>query len=221
MFVRSCWKPRAEQELWSFIEAYPWGLLVNNGSSVNEETVGELTGPYATNLPLILDRSGSKPMLIGHLAEGNEHALALRSTRSQSLAIFEGPVSYVTASWYPGRDMPSTYYYTAVHCYGRVRIQDKAALQRSLEVLTERMESQYKDGWKIDEVPASEITRRLPYIMGFELEIERIEGKFKLGQDEPKRDAMAVGCRLAQSEDGSDRELARMVLDYNRDRSEA
>jgi transcriptional regulator len=211
MFVRSCWKPKNEQALWSLIDDHPWALLVNNGEA----------GPYATNLPFLLDRSAGRPVLIGHLAEGNDHARALREATGPSLAIFEGPVSYVTASWYPDRDMPSTYYYTAVHCYGRVRIQNREELQRSLEILTARMESQFHDGWKIDEVPASEITRRLPYIMGFEIDVDRIEGKFKLGQDEPKRDAMAVGHRLALSPDPNDQELSKLVIEYNQDRSEA
>ncbi len=210
MFVRNCWKPRTEEELWKLIDANPWALLIDNGSS----------GPYATNLPLLLDRSGGKTILVGHLAEGNEHAVALRSASAPTLAVFHGPQSYVTASWYPNRDMPSTYYYTAVHCYGRVRIQEEAALRQSLEVLTRRMESEFPEGWKTSEIPAFDITRRLPYIMGFELDIDRIEGKFKLGQDEPKKDALAVGHRLAQSADSADRELAELVIAYNVDRAD-
>ncbi len=210
MFVRNCWKPRTDEELWKFIDDHPWALLVNNGNS----------GPYLTNLPLLLDRSGEKPMLIGHLAEANEHALALRSASAPTLAVFQGPYSYITASWYPNRDMPSTYYYTAVHCYGRVRIQEQAALRQSLEVLTQRMESQYPDGWKTSEIPPYDITRRLPNIMGFELDIDRIEGKFKLGQDEPKKDALAVGRRLAQDENPSHRELANLIIAYNANRGD-
>jgi len=210
MFVRSCWAPRAEEELWQFIEKYGWALLMNNGDA----------GPYATNLPLTLDRSGDRPVLTGHLAEGNEHARALRAATTPTLAVFHGPASYVTASWYPGRDMPSTYYYTAVHCYGRVRIQSEEELQGSLEALTERMESQFPDGWKTSEIPPYDIKRRLKYIMGFELEVARIEGKFKLGQDEPKRDALAVAQRLAESADAGRRELSRLVFQYNADRTD-
>ena len=76
------------------------------------------------------------------------------------LAIFEGPWSYVTASWYPNRDMPSTYYYTAVHCFGTIELQDEPALGASLEDLVQRSEADYPDGWKTSEVPRSEITRR-------------------------------------------------------------
>jgi transcriptional regulator len=154
------------------------------------------------------------------MAAGNEHAIALRSANAPTLAVFQGPWSYVTPSWYPNRDMPSTYYYTSVHCYGHVRIQTEEALRRSLDVLTEHMESQFPAGWKTSEIPPYDITRRLKYIIGFELDVERIEGKFKLGQDEPIKDAMAVGHRLAESPDNNQRELSRFVFEYNKDRVE-
>jgi transcriptional regulator len=207
MFVRSCWKP-TEVDIWKLVEANPWALLVNNDSE----------GPLATNLPLILDRSRQNPVLVGHLARANAHAQVLREAATPTLAIFHGPVSYVTASWYPNRDMPSTYYYTAVHCYGRVQVQDEVALRRSVEELTQGMEAQYPNGWKTSEIPPQDITRRLPSIMGFEIEIDRVEGKFKLGQDEPVKDAMAVGHRLAESSEPAMQQLAELVIRYNRNR---
>jgi transcriptional regulator len=104
MFVRPCWKPKSDEEIYSFIEQYPWALLVNNGEQ----------GPFATNLPLLMDRNiGSKG-----LARANAHAEAIQSATAPALAIFQGPSSYVTSSWYPRWDMPPTYYYTGAHCYG-------------------------------------------------------------------------------------------------------
>lgn len=210
MFVRPSWRPRSVEEMHRLIDENPWALLVNNGAD----------GPLATNLPLLLDRSrGPQGVLIGHIARGNPHAQSLPPS-TPTLVVFEGPYTFVTASWYPNRDMPSTYYYTAVHCYGRMRLQTEAELERWLGVLTERMESAFPDGWKVTEVPRSEITRRLPFIVGFELEIERMEGKFKLGQDEPRKDALAVAERLAGAGDPSHRALARMIRQYNEDRAD-
>src|SRR5207247_807509 len=117
MFVRPSWAPRSKEEVYDLIDENPWALLVNNGED----------GPYATNLPLLLDRSrGEHGVLVGHVARANEHAQVLQAAKSPTLAVFEGPYSYVTPSWYPNRDMPSTYYYTAVHCYGRLRLQTDA-----------------------------------------------------------------------------------------------
>jgi transcriptional regulator len=210
MFVRPCWKPWDVEAAYELMGTDPWALLVQNGDE----------GPFATNLPLYLDRSrGPHGTLVGHIAAANAHARVLGEARGAALAIFEGPQSFVTASWYPNRDMPGTYYYTAVHCTGRIRLQSQAELEAALGELNGRMEGRVPNGWKMDEVPHSEITRRLPAIVGFELQIESLEAKFKLGQDEPLKDALAVAGHLAASPDASSRRLAEMVRRANADRS--
>ncbi|HXG58386.1 MAG TPA: FMN-binding negative transcriptional regulator [Thermoanaerobaculia bacterium] len=211
MFVRPCWRPQSAAEIDRLIDENPWALLVNNGDD----------GPLVTNLPLLLDRSrGPQGTLLGHLARQNEHAAALFASTSPALAVFHGPYSYVTPSWYPNRDMPGTYYYTAVHCYGRPRRQSEAALLATLRILNDRMEGPIPSGWKLEEVPPSEIARRLPNIVGFEMEIERIEAKFKLGQDEPRKDALAVAGHLIASSDPSQRILGEAVRRANLHRTE-
>ena len=209
MFVRPCWKPNTREDIYHVIEHYPWALLVNNGDD----------GPYATNMPFLLDRSRSEHgVLVGHIARANQHAKVLQENTHPTLAIFEGPSSYVTGSWYLNRDMPSTYYYTAVHCYGKVRLQTDCELEHWLGILTHRMESGFPDGWKMNDIPHHDITRRLPHILGFEIPIQRLEAKFKLGQDEPKKDAMAVAAKLAV--DPSQQALAEMIRVNNQERSD-
>jgi len=140
MFVRSCWKPNAEEEIFDLIDHYPWALVVNNGD----------TGPYATNMPVLLDRTrGEHGTLVGHIARANDHAEVLQNSNHPTLVIFHGPYSYVTGSWYPNRDMPSTVYYTAVHCYGKVQTQSNHQLEHWLEVLTNRMEEAIGDATNI------------------------------------------------------------------------
>jgi transcriptional regulator len=94
--------------------------------------------------------------------------------------------------------MPSTYYYTAVHCFGTIEMQEEAALDEHLEDLTQRMESSIPGGWRTDEIPRTEITRRFAAIAGFRILVDRLEAKFKLGQDEPLRDALAVAEQLGK-----------------------
>jgi transcriptional regulator len=113
MFVRDCWRPYSDADIYSLIEEHPLALLVNNGA----------IGLVVTNLPLLLDRSGgSKGVLVGHIARANAHVDAIQRLDAPTLAVFQGPYTYVTSRWYPKRDMPPTYYYTAVHCYGRLRL---------------------------------------------------------------------------------------------------
>ncbi len=210
VFVRPCWQPASTQDALELIERNPWALLVSNGAEV----------PYATNLPLLLDRASESTVLLGHIARGNEHVRALANGTGGTpvLAIFEGPWSYVTASWYPDRNMPSTYYYSAVHCTGILEMQTEAELDKSLEDLTRRMESHYPGGWCTSEIPRSEIVRRLPSITGFRIRVSRIEAKFKLGQDEPLRDALAVASALEQHSSPQDQELASLIRRQNSSR---
>ena len=209
MFVRPCWKPWEIEAAYELIGRNPWALLVSNGDD----------GPFATNLPLMLDSSrGPHGVLIGHIARANDHVRVLAAAGAPVLAVFEGPSSFVSASWYPNRDMPGTYYYTAVHCYGRVRVQPEAELEAALGSLTDRMEGPVPNGWKMNEIPHSEVTRRLPAIVGFEIEVERLEAKFKLGQDEPRKDAMSVAEHLGAAPDANSRALADLVRRANSDR---
>ena len=190
MVVRPCWRPASENDAIELVVKNPWALLASNGPD----------GPLATNLPLLFDgKRREQKVMFGHIARANAHWSLLKNSGSKALAIFEGPWSYVTASWYPKRDMPSTYYYTAVHCYGRLEWQSEDELDASLEILTRRMETPIPGGWATKEIPRSEITRRFASIAGFWFHVERMEAKFKLGQDEPLRDAMAVAERLENS----------------------
>jgi transcriptional regulator len=214
VFVRPCWRPTSAQDTLDIIEQHPWALLVCNGDE----------GPLATNLPLLIDRTASAAesdelVLVGHIARANEHLGALANSRSPILAVFEGPWSYVTASWYPNRDMPSTYYYTAVHCYGSIEFQDEEALDHALADLTQRMESHYPGGWSTSEIPRSEITRRFTGIRGFRLRISRIESKFKLGQDEPISDALAVADALDNQLTPQAQTLSALIRKHNDARS--
>ena len=221
MFVRSCWVPRSNADARQIIAENPWALLVSQGPE----------GPLATNLPLLIEQTpppgtlaegteeADSLVLVSHLARANEHLQQLRSTQSEVLAIFEGPWSYVTASWYPDRQMPSTYYYTAVHCYGRLRFQGVPELDTSLEDLVQRMEAPHARGWSTREIPRSEVTRRFAGISGFQLTVSRMEAKFKLGQDEPLRDALAVADQLSTHEAPQDRLLATMIREQNAGRA--
>jgi transcriptional regulator len=198
--------PNSQQDVYDVITENPWGLLISNGQE----------GPNVTNLPFMLDPArGDRGVLTSHLARANGHAAALQSLTEPALAVFHGPSSYVTASWYPGRDMPPTVYYSAVHCYGPLKFQDREQLLDSVERLTARNEEKVPNGWKTSEIPMEAILRRLPAILGFELRIERMEAKFKLGQDEPKRDAMAVAERLLRSSNPQEVQLGTMVYRYN------
>lgn len=117
------------------------------------------------------------------------------------LAIFNGPEHYITPSWYPekaetGKVVP-TWNYVAVHVYGNLRIVEDAAWLRShLEALTNIHEAQMAAPWKVSDAPQDYVNTIAKGIVGFELAVTRIEGKWKASQNRSERDRQGVATGL-------------------------
>lgn len=189
-----------------FIEANPFGALVTAGSD----------GLFATHLPWVVDRSlGDAGALQGHIARANPHH---RKTllMPEALVIFSGPDAYVTPSWYPakaehGKVVP-TWNYVAVHVYGTLRfIDDPGFLRSHLEVLTGQSERGRENPWQVGDAPAEFVAGLERAIVGVELEITRLEGKWKMSQNRPSSDVEGVVGGLAASPDPGDRRVAEIM----------
>lgn len=160
--------------LHGFIEQYSFGLLVSQRDG----------SPFATHLPLLLDRaSGGLGTLVGHVARANPQWEQLHER--EVLAVFTGPHAYISPTWYEAAHAVPTWNYVAVHAYGRVRlVEDEAGLldivRRSVEVYERSMPRP----WTLGEADTF-LGRLLKQIVGFHIEIERIEGKWKLNQNHP------------------------------------
>jgi transcriptional regulator len=106
----------------------------------------------------------------------------------QALAIFHGPSAYITPSWYAtksetGQVVP-TFNYVSVHAYGTLATyDDPARLEAHVRALTERHESAFAEPWSVDQAPAGYIRGLLKGIVGIEIPIARIEGKWKVSQN--------------------------------------
>ncbi|HTU18318.1 MAG TPA: FMN-binding negative transcriptional regulator [Gemmataceae bacterium] len=172
MYIPAAFAESDLHPLYKLIEQNSFGVLV---SQVDGQ-------PFATHLPFLLDRAaGPHGTLIGHMARANPQ---WREAAGQTaLAIFSGPHAYISPTWYEAENVVPTWNYTAVHVYGRVQVfEDKEVLleivQRSVRVYEQTMPRP----WSFD--PASSFVERLlMQIVGFRIEIERIEGKFKLNQN--------------------------------------
>lgn len=206
MYIPSSYAEERPNVLFDFIDAHPFGVLVTASAE----------GPYATHLPLVLDRArGARGTLEGHVARANPH-LRLAGTEATALVIFAGPDAYVTPSWYPskaehGRVVP-TWNYVAVHVFGTLRfIEDHAFLRRHLEALTTRSEAGRAAPWAIGDAPPEYIGQLEGAIVGFELEIARIEGKWKMSQNRPADDIDGVARGLERSVDPRERAVGEIV----------
>jgi transcriptional regulator len=164
-------------------------------------------GLVATHLPVLLDESrGPYGTLSGHVSRGN---LQWKETdaATEALIIFLGLDTYVTPNWYPakqetGRVVP-TWNYEAIHAYGRISFFEDAERLRTLVTdLTNRHEARFPAPWKVTDAPAAYIDSQLKAIVGFELEIARLEGKQKFNQNRSIEDRMGVieGLRGLQDE---------------------
>ena len=154
-------------------------------------------GLVATHLPLLLDESkGEYGTLIGHVSRANAQ---WRETdpEAEALIIFLGLDTYVSPSWYPakqetGRVVP-TWNYAAIHAYGRIIFfEDTDRLRTVVTELTQRHEASFPAPWKVSDAPAVYIDSQLKAIVGFELQILRLEGKQKFNQNRSQEDRMGV-----------------------------
>jgi transcriptional regulator len=159
-------------------------------------------GLDASHLPMLLDAPEGRPArLVGHLARPNpQWKTAVEG--APALAIAVGPDAYVSPTWYPskreaGRAVP-TWNYVALHVHGPVRFfHDRDRLLEVVERLTERHEGGRAHPWRVSDAPPDFLEVMLKGIVGVELEITRIEGKWKASQNrsEPDRRGVVEGLR--------------------------
>ena len=184
------------ESLHGLIRAYPFATLVTRAAD----------GLTANHLPFELVGE----VLHGHVARGNELA---RLDGAEVLLVFQGPDGYISPNWYPskhetGREVP-TWNYAVVHVHGRLRVIDDATwLRRLLETLTDHHEAGQPQPWKISDAPDDHIETSLRAIVGLEVSIARIEGKFKLSQNHPARNRAGVIAGLRERDGDGDAELA-------------
>lgn len=170
-------------------------------------------GLVASHLPMLFEAgdglhgAGSQGILRGHLARGNQQWREF-SPEVEALAIFAGPEHYITPAWYPekaqdGKVVP-TWNYAVVHAYGSLRIvEDAAWLLAHVRALTERHEGSFAQPWSVDDAPAEYVAGLARGIVGVELPIRRIEGKWKVSQNKSKetREAVVQGLTELESPD--------------------
>ena len=181
-------------------------LLAHHGAA--DLITSTSRGLMATMLPFVYDAPGSRPgagergTLLGHVARNNDQWR--EPAQGEALVIVRGPDAYVTPSWYAakrehGRVVPTWNYITA-HVYGRLVIHDDPAWVEALvRRLTDHHETGHAEPWSVDDAPPQYIEGQLRAIVGVELQIERVEGKFKLSQNRSDADVDGVIAGLDAS----------------------
>ena len=200
MYIPAAFAEPDLTKLHDFIEQNSFGLLVSHVEGL----------PFASHLPFLLERSaGPHGTLVGHMARANSQ---WREAGEQTaLAIFSGPHAYISPTWYEAEQVVPTWNYTAVHAYGRVQvIEDEDALLEIVQKTVRVYEQAMPRPWSFDG-SSTFVKKMLGQIVGFRIEVENIEGKWKLNQNHPVERRQKVVRALRERGDENAQAIAAMM----------
>jgi transcriptional regulator len=211
MYIPQHFSESRVEVMHALMQAHPLATLVMQSSQ----------GLNANHIPLHL-QPGQGPFgtLRGHIAKANP-MLGDMQGEASILAIFLGPQSYISPNWYPskqvhGKAVP-TWNYAAVHAHGKVRvIEDAAWLHSQVEALSAEHEARFEYPWKVADAPADYIDKMLNAIVGIEIEITRLEGKWKVSQNQPEENRQGVIAGLSASGQLDDQAMAKLIAPAQR-----
>jgi transcriptional regulator len=175
----------------AFMRANLFAILVSNTAE----------GPFATHLPVVIEDGGNGIRIRAHVAKANPHWKLFESEQGiESLIIFHGPHAYISPSLYEIRESVPTWNYATVHAFGRARIlASDAEKQQVLSELITQFDANYLDQWR--SLGDQYQRRMLNHIVAFEIEVSRLETKFKLSQNRTKAEQDNVIRTLGASSD--------------------
>ncbi|RXR18315.1 FMN-binding negative transcriptional regulator [Flavobacterium amnicola] len=193
MYIPDLYKNENQHEIEQFLHENGFAILIN-------QTDGKLWG---THTPLFLE--ADKPILSGHISRENPQAQSLQNG-DEILAIFTGPHTYISSSWYDHENVPS-WNYIAVHVYGKVRLLDYDETVASLKKLVDKYEKPQQNPIRVEDL-SEKTMRQARGILAFEIEITDIQAKKKLSQNRDDKNYKNIINQLEKSNDNSDQQIA-------------
>ncbi|NQW28093.1 MAG: FMN-binding negative transcriptional regulator [Flammeovirgaceae bacterium] len=196
MYVPNYFKNENLEEVKSFLIENSFGILIN-------QTNGKLTG---THIPMALDiDENGEDVLVGHMSKlnpqwGNFH------DNEEVLAIFNGPHTYVSSSWYEKENVP-TWNYIAVHVYGKIKIIVGAELLNSLRKLVDKYEKNAETPVSVERMSTNTL-KQINGIVGFSLKINEIQAAYKLSQNRNESDYHNIVDQLENGDDTLSNQVA-------------
>ncbi len=218
MYLPAHFEENRPEVLHRLIAEQPLGALITNGPN----------GLDANHLPFDAERvpAGNQSaaatgetqcILRAHVARANP-VWQEAATHPEALVIFQGPAAYISPNWYPSkhethRQVP-TYNYMVVHAHGRIVVRDDESFVRGLVArLTRKMEAGEPVPWKMGDAPADYIAHMLGAIVGIEIEVTRLVGKWKLDQGEVAADRRGAADTLLARPGNEQRAVGQAMLD--------
>ena len=207
MYVPSHFEELRQEVLHELMRANPLGVLITHGAQ----------GLDANHLPFELDATvGKHGVLRAHVARNNPVWQSIVNG-DEVLVVFRSQDAYISPNWYPSKHeshkQVPTWNYQVVHAHGRITLHDDEPYVRGLVArLTRTHEAAEPKPWKMGDAPPDYINAMLKSIVGLEVDITRLVGKFKLSQNRETRDRVSAGQTLLNQGDGA---LGQAMLDAN------
>jgi transcriptional regulator len=185
-------------ELLAFLRANNFAVMVTG-------TGGEL---HATHLPVVVEERAGALVLVMHMAKANPQWQQFFD--DEVLVVFSGPHAYVSPRWYAQKERVPTWNYAAVHAYGRVQVVDGRAAKHEAQ---EKLVLQHDPAWAAGFRGLSEgyLKDMLEGIVNFEVEVTRLETRWKLSQNRGRDEMERIAAELERSADSSERALAALT----------
>jgi transcriptional regulator len=210
MYLKSQFKETRIDVLHGLVRANPLGMCI----------VCVDSQPVVNHIPFLVSSDGGEfGTLMTHIPRANPVWESFDGDRN-SLVVFHGANSYISPSWYPskkehGKVVP-TWNYVVVHASGRPRaILDRQWIRNHLRELTYEHESGLPDPWKLSDAPESYIDEMVSLLIGIEIPIESLIGKWKVNQNRPTADRVGVIAALESIGDDRSKEMASLVRERN------
>lgn len=187
MYLPAAFREDRREVQFELIRTHPLGLLISSGTG----------GLMANSVPFAAyENEGPLGTLRVHVARANPQWRELAAA-TECLAVFQGPQAYISPTWYATKaethQVVPTWNYVTVHAWGRPTvIEDPRWLRRQIEGLTRAQESVRPKPWQVSDAPAAFVDTQLKAIVGIEIAVSRIEGKWKLSQNRSEADRLGV-----------------------------
>lgn len=201
MYIPSFNREDDVQTLHEFMRTYSFATLITQQEGV----------PLASHLPFMLDSErGQYGTLLCHFARGNAQWRSL-NPQQEVLVIFQGPHAYITPSWYAVHPSVPTWNYAVVHAYGLPRIvDDEQELYKMLRLLVQTNEAGFAQPWELQPVD-DYLHKMMRGVVGVEIEITRLEGKFKLSQNRTPGEQANLIEELSASSSAEEQQVAELM----------
>lgn len=199
MYIPKYYRVQDLDEVKALLSAFPFGTLVAFDGH----------RPIATHMPFEWAAVGEQLTLIGHVARGNP-IWRTAPEMEEALAIFQGPHTYISSSWYEEQNVP-TWNYEAIHLSGKVTVMADEEFQDAMKKLLNRYETGRVNGRTWESLDADFISQQMRGIVGLKMSVKRIEAARKMSQNRQDRDFQHIVERLRTSHEAQDQAVSQVM----------